>query len=83
MAHRKPVVASRVGGIPDKVVPGESGLLVPPGDPEALAAAIRDALSSKEQLARWGAKGRAIVEERFSWSRRVKELVSLYESLRS
>ena len=82
MAHRKPVVATRTGGIPDKVVSGESGLLVPPGDADALASAVREALSSKERLVRWGAKGRAIVEERFSWSRRVKDLVRLYESLK-
>lgn len=83
MAHRKPVVATRVGGIPDKVVSGESGLLVPPGDEEALAAAIRDALSSKERLARWAANARAIVEERFSWSRRVEEVLQLYEGLKN
>jgi glycosyltransferase involved in cell wall biosynthesis len=81
MAHRKPVVASRTGGIPDKVVSGESGLLVPPGDEDALAFAVRDALSSKERLVRWGAKGRATVEERFSWARRVKDVVRLYERL--
>jgi glycosyltransferase involved in cell wall biosynthesis len=81
MAHGKAVVGTRVGGIPDKVVHGESGLLVPPGDEEALAAAVRDALSSKERLGRWGAKGRALVEERFSWARRVKDLIRLYESL--
>ncbi|HEY7818787.1 MAG TPA: glycosyltransferase family 4 protein, partial [Vicinamibacteria bacterium] len=74
MAHAKPVVGSRVGGIPDKVADGENGLLVPPGDVEALAQAIANALSSPDRLRTWGAKSRAIVEARFSWSKRVKEL---------
>jgi len=81
MAHGKPVVATRVGGIPDKVVDGQSGLLVPPGDVEALAQAIVEALSGGGRLGSWGARGRALVETRFSWSRRVKELVTLYEEV--
>jgi glycogen synthase len=79
MAHRRPVVATRVGGIPDKVVPGESGLLVPPFDVEALAAAILEASSAPDRLAAWGAEGRRIVETRFSWSQRIKDLIRLYE----
>jgi glycosyltransferase involved in cell wall biosynthesis len=78
MAHRKAVVATRVGGIPDKVVEGETGLLVPARDPEALARAIAEALSSPDRLKSWGENGRRRVEERFSWSRRVKELLDLY-----
>ncbi len=78
MAHRKPVVASRVGGIPDKIADGENGLLVPPGDAEALAQAIREALSARDRLRSWGEKGRAIVEARFTWSGRAKELLELY-----
>lgn len=81
MAHRKPVVATRVGGIPDKVVPGESGLLVPPADVEALAEAIVEASSSGDRLRAWGEAGRRIVETRFSWSRRVPELIRLYEQI--
>lgn len=81
MAHRKPVVATRVGGIPDKIVDGENGLLVLPGDADALAHAIVDALSEGARLASWGAKSRALVETRFSWSRRVKELLHLYEEV--
>jgi glycosyltransferase involved in cell wall biosynthesis len=78
MAHRKAVVATRVGGIPDKVVEGETGLLVPTRDPKALARAIAEALSSPDRLKSWGENGRRRVEERFSWSGRVKELLDLY-----
>jgi glycosyltransferase involved in cell wall biosynthesis len=81
MAHRKAVVASRVGGIPDKIVDGENGLLVPPGDVAALARAIVEAMSRRDRLVTWGAKSRALVETRFSWSRRVKELMALYEEV--
>jgi glycosyltransferase involved in cell wall biosynthesis len=81
MAHRRAVVATRVGGIPDKVVPGESGLLVRPGDEEALAAALREALGSIDRLRLWGERGRTLVEERFSWSARIGELLRLYEAL--
>ena len=79
MAHRKAVVATRVGGIPDKIVDGENGLLVPPGDVDALAQAIVEALSEGARLASWGMTSRSIVETRFSWSRRGRELTDLYE----
>jgi glycosyltransferase involved in cell wall biosynthesis len=78
MAHRKAVVATRVGGIRDKIVDGENGLLVAPGDVDALARAVVEALSRDDRLRSWGTKSRALVESRFSWSRRVKELMSLY-----
>jgi glycosyltransferase involved in cell wall biosynthesis len=81
MAHRKAVVATRVGGIPDKIIPGENGLLVPPADIAALSQAIVQALSRGARLASWGAKSRVLVETRFSWSRRVKELMGLYEEV--
>ena len=83
MAHRKAVVATRVGGIPDKVADGENGLLVPPGDADALARAIVEALSESARLASWGMTSRSIVESRFSWSRRVKELMELYETVKN
>ena len=81
MAHRRAVVASAAGGIPDKVRPGENGWLVPPGDPSALAAALSGAISDPARLARYGLAGRAIVEREFSWRAAGDATVALYRRL--
>lgn len=67
MIHRLPVIASAAGGIPDKVFPGRNGLLVPPGDPTALAQALRDVLELRSEWPRWGQAGAQIVETTFAW----------------
>lgn len=61
-----PVVASRAGGIPEAVRHGETGLLVPPGDAAALAAACCELLGDRGRAARLGAGGRALVAREFS-----------------
>jgi glycosyltransferase involved in cell wall biosynthesis len=66
MALGKPVVATRVGGTPELVRDGETGWLVPPRDPEALAAAVLGVLRDPALGARVGACGRALVARRFS-----------------
>ena len=81
MAHRRAVVASAAGGIPDKVRPGENGWLVAPGDASALAAAISGALSDPARLAHYGLAGRAIVEREFSWTSAGDATVALYREL--
>jgi glycosyltransferase involved in cell wall biosynthesis len=65
MAAGVPVVASSVSGIPEVVVDGETGWLVPPEDPAALAAALAVALEDPAEAARRGAAGRRRVEERY------------------
>ncbi len=60
-----PVVASRVSGIPEVVEDGATGWLVPPEDPEALAAALAEALERPGEARRRGAAGRRRVDERF------------------
>ena len=81
MAHRRAVVASAAGGIPDKVRPGQNGWLVPPGDPSALAGAISGALSEPARLTHYGAAGREIVEREFSWTAAGDATVALYREL--
>lgn len=65
MAAGKPVVTTRIAGVPELVEDGVSGLLVPPGDSDALAAAICAALSDSRTHARMGAAGRAKVARDF------------------
>ena len=81
MAHRRAVVATRAGGLPDKVVPGINGWLVEPGDAHALAGAIRDAASDAGRGAIMGAAGRALVEREFSWRIATDKLLDVYKEL--
>jgi glycosyltransferase involved in cell wall biosynthesis len=81
MAHRRAVVATAAGGIPDKIKPGVNGWIVPPGDVPALAAALSGALGDIERLTSMGAAGRTIVEEEFSWERAGAATLALYDEL--
>jgi glycosyltransferase involved in cell wall biosynthesis len=63
-AYGVPVVVSAAGALPEYVVEGETGWVVPPGDPAALAAALRQALANPARLAGMGAAGRAWFEAR-------------------
>jgi glycogen(starch) synthase len=81
MAHRRAVIASAAGGIPDKVRPGENGWLVAPGDAAGLAAAISGAVSDPARLAHYGLAGRRIVEQEFSWAAAGDATVALYREL--
>ena len=78
MAMVKPVVATTTGGIPDIVVHEETGLLVAPGDPEALASAIGVLLDKKDRWAVLGQAGRKRVERLFTVDAMVSKLVACY-----
>jgi glycosyltransferase involved in cell wall biosynthesis len=67
MAHARPVVATSVGGLRDLVVDGETGLVVPPGDPQALRTALRRLLGDRQLREQLGRSGRERARERFSW----------------
>ncbi|QEG23023.1 glycosyltransferase family 4 protein [Mariniblastus fucicola] len=77
-SYFKPVVASRVGGIPDTIRDGETGYLVPQKDPNALAEAICDLLTNPEKSREFGKAGFKFAKETFSWKRIVGELEKLY-----
>lgn len=66
-AAGKPVVGARTGGVEDAIVDDETGFLVPPEDPEALAAALRRLLHDRDLAARLGDQGRQRVESQFTW----------------
>ncbi|MBO9325452.1 MAG: glycosyltransferase family 4 protein [Roseiflexus sp.] len=80
----RPVVASAVGGLPDVVRNGETGYLVPPRDPQALADALLHILSLTPAARRaMGRRGRAIVQELFDLNKTVGQTMHLYEELLS
>jgi L-malate glycosyltransferase len=81
MAVGIPVIATAVGGVPEIVRDGQTGLLVPPADPPALAAAIDRLLTEPDLAAGLGAAGRQLVVERFSMERMVRETEQLYHDL--
>lgn len=81
MAAGKAVVASRVGGIPEVVADGETGLLVPPGDSDALAGAVTRLLENSEVRRRMGERGRLRIEEQFSLDRMLERTEALYHRL--
>jgi glycosyltransferase involved in cell wall biosynthesis len=81
MALAKPVVATRVGGNPEVVEDGKTGLLVPPGDPKALAEAIAFLLDHPDDAACMGKRGRERVVGRFGLDRMIKALEQLYLEL--
>jgi glycosyltransferase involved in cell wall biosynthesis len=67
LAHGLPVVAARAGAVPD-VVPGDAGILVPPDDPEALAAALAVLVDDKDRRARYRDGARAAAGRFPSWA---------------
>jgi len=84
MAMGKPIVASRVGGIPESTREGVNGFLVPPRDYQAVAGRIKLLLKDRSLAARMGREGRRIVEEEFSSRVMARQNESIYyEVLRS
>jgi len=81
MAHRRAVVATRAGGLPDKVRPGQTGWLVPPGDAGSLASAIAEAVADPARLELLGEAGRALVEAEFDWPVLADRHLALYNRL--
>jgi glycosyltransferase involved in cell wall biosynthesis len=79
MARRRPVVASAVGGIPEVITDGVDGLLVPPADPSALAAAVTSLLCDATLRERIGEAGYRTVAERFSIDAQVKRIEVVYD----
>jgi starch synthase len=81
MACGTAVVGSRTGGIPEVVAEGETGLLVPPGDPEALAAALNVVLSDPDLARAMGQAGRKRAIAEFGWTASAAQTAGLYAEL--
>ena len=80
-ASALPAVGTRHSGIPEAIVDGETGFLVPERDPGALAARLETLLGSAEIAARMGAAARRLAEERFDAVRQIARLEGLYDGL--
>ncbi len=81
MAMQKPVLATRVGGIPEVVTSGRDGLLVPSGDPEALAQGIRTLAGDRELASQLAAAARQTIEAKFSAEKMGAETAALYQEM--
>lgn len=81
MASGTPVIASRLGGIPEIVRDGETGFLVEPGDPTALRTAIERVVGDDRLAAEMGKAARADVLDRFTWDHCARRCLAVYEEL--
>ena len=78
LRFERPIVASGIGGIPDIVRDGRTGTLVPPGDPDALAAALDSLIRDPERAREMAAEGRRLAREEFGWTRIVQSTNEVY-----
>ena len=78
MAHGRPVVATRVGGLLDLVVDGETGIVVPPRDPAALRSALERLLADPDLRRKLGSAGRDRARTHFSWERVTDATLAAY-----
>jgi glycosyltransferase involved in cell wall biosynthesis len=81
MAHSRPVIATRVGGLPEVVVDGVTGLLIAPGRREEMAAAIAQLASDEPLRRRMGEAGRNRVMNCYSLERYARRYREIYEGL--
>ena len=76
-----PTIASNVGGFPDLVKPGETGWLVPPKDPDALARAIGDALGDPLRAKRYADQGQVLASKLFDVRSTSREILGIYTDI--
>lgn len=81
MGCSRPVVATRVGGIPEAVESGRSGFLIQKGDVRALTQAIAELASDQAKREEMGRAGRRVVEGRFSWEKNAEKTIEVYREV--
>jgi glycosyltransferase involved in cell wall biosynthesis len=81
MASSRPVIGSRIGGIPELILENETGLLFNPGDVDELSEKIIQLLLNPEKAEMMGRLGRELVEKEFSAQKHIKRILDLYYSL--
>lgn len=80
-AYGKPVIGAEIGGIPELIEPGRTGLLFPPGDPEALGECLRTLWGDPTSRIHWGRAARERAVEAYSFERHAADLMHLYEEV--
>jgi glycosyltransferase involved in cell wall biosynthesis len=81
LACGKPVIGTKVGGIPDQIIDGYNGCLVKPKDPKAIAEKILWLLEHPGEARRMGVNGRKMVEEKFNLEKRIDKIIEIYEKV--
>lgn len=81
MACQRAVIATRVGGIPETIVDGQSGILVEPRDSVTLMEAMEKVARDKDLRLKMGNIGRQIVTEKFSWDKNIRKLTDIYKGI--
>lgn len=81
MCHARPLIGTRVGGIPDKILRGQNGYLIPPGDVTALADKLLLAMRDQNKLRAMGAASYQIVRDRFDWRVVIHQTLGLYHAI--
>jgi glycosyltransferase involved in cell wall biosynthesis len=79
LACGKPVIGTKVGGIPDQIIDGYNGFLVKPKDPKEIAEKILWLLEHSDKAKQMGMNGRRIVEEKFDVEKRIDRIIEVYE----
>jgi glycosyltransferase involved in cell wall biosynthesis len=82
-AMSRPVIGTRVGGIPEVIIEEETGLLVPPRDSQSLARGMTRLMEDPDYRRELGGRGRALVVEGFSMEQMAAEIEAVYDALRS
>jgi glycosyltransferase involved in cell wall biosynthesis len=76
--HCVPVLATAVGGLPELVIDGKTGIVVQPKEPKALATAIETLLADDDKRSRYGLHGKRLLEEKLNWARVTEERMAIY-----
>jgi starch synthase len=80
-AFGKPVIVTRVGGLPEMVIHGKTGLVVPANDPKALARAMKTLAGDRSRLKRMGRLARSVSQERWPWDKIARMHISMYKAM--
>ena len=81
MAMGKVVIGTNIGGIPEMIINDETGILIPPNDPEALAKAILDLINQPDKIKEMGIKARERIKSNFTIEKNVESIKKIYKKL--